>query len=134
MPRTKLPEVLAGIDDIGNRYGLKIANVFHAGDGNLHPNILFDRQNQNELELVELASKEIMQLCVDAGGTITGEHGVGVDKRKYMTLVHGPAELEAMAAAKRVFDPASLFNPGKVLPDAEGEPSTESDKILAMGE
>ncbi len=124
VPRTKLPEVLAGIDDIGNRYGLKIANVFHAGDGNLHPNILFDRQNQNELELVELASKEIMQLCVDAGGTITGEHGVGVDKREYMTLVHGPAELEAMAAAKRVFDPASLFNEG----------TTKSEKILAMGE
>ena len=134
VPRTKLPEVLAGIDDIGNRYGLKIANVFHAGDGNLHPNILFDRQNQNELELVELASKEIMQLCVDAGGTITGEHGVGVDKREYMTLVHGPAELEAMAAAKRVFDPASLFNPGKVLPDVEGEGTKKSEKILAMGE
>jgi FAD/FMN-containing dehydrogenase len=126
VPRTKLPEVLAGIDDIGNRYGLKIANVFHAGDGNLHPNILFDRRNQNELELVERASKEIMQLCVDAGGTITGEHGVGVDKREYMTLVHGPAELEAMAAAKRVFDPASLFNPGKVLPAVEVKEANES--------
>ena len=120
VPRTKLPEVLAGIDDIGSRYGLKIANVFHAGDGNLHPNILFDRQNQKELELVERASKEIMQLCVDAGGTITGEHGVGLDKREYMTLVYGPAELQAMAAAKQVFDPASLFNPGKVLPEVEG--------------
>ena len=120
VPRTKLPEVLAGIDDIGSRYGLKIANVFHAGDGNLHPNILFDRQNQKELELVERASKEIMQLCVDAGGTITGEHGVGLDKREYMTLVYGPAELQAMAAAKQVFDPDSLFNPGKVLPEVEG--------------
>ncbi len=134
VPRTKLPEVLAGIDDIGNRYGLKIANVFHAGDGNLHPNILFDRRNQNELELVERASKEIMQLCVDAGGTITGEHGVGVDKREYMTLVHGPAELEAMAAAKRVFDPASLFNPGKVLPAEEVKGATDTAKILAIGE
>jgi len=134
VPRTKLPEVLAGIDDIGNRYGLKIANVFHAGDGNLHPNILFDRQNQNELELVERASKEIMQLCVDAGGTITGEHGVGLDKRQYMTLVHGPAELEAMAAAKRVFDPASLFNPGKVLPAEEVKGVTDTAKILAIGE
>jgi FAD/FMN-containing dehydrogenase len=134
VPRTKLPEVLAGIDDIGNRYGLKIANVFHAGDGNLHPNILFDRQNQNELESVERASKEIMQLCVDAGGTITGEHGVGVDKRQYMTLVHGPAELEAMAAAKRVFDPASLFNPGKVLPAVEVKGATDTAKILAIGE
>jgi FAD/FMN-containing dehydrogenase len=73
---------------------------------------------------VELASKEIMALCVEAGGTITGEHGVGVDKREYMRLVHGQAELEAMSAVKAVFDPAGLFNPGKVLPDLTTTPST----------
>lgn len=134
VPRTKLPEVLAGIDHIGNQYGLKIANVFHAGDGNLHPNILFDRQDQVQLELVERASKEIMQLCVDAGGTITGEHGVGIDKREYMTLVHGPAELEAMAATKRVFDPDSLFNPGKVLPEVEVEGVVDTPEISAIQE
>ena len=73
-----------------------------------------------------------MQLCVDAGGTITGEHGVGVDKREYMTLVHGPAELEAMAATKRVFDPDSLFNPGKVLPEVEIEGGIDTPEISAI--
>jgi glycolate oxidase subunit GlcD len=119
VPRTRLPEVLAKITEIGRRYRLNVANVFHAGDGNLHPNILFDRNDADELERVERASKEIMTLCVDVGGTITGEHGVGVDKRGYMRLVHGPDELAAMAAVKAVFDPGGLFNPGKVLPDAE---------------
>lgn len=119
VPRTRLPEVLARISEIGERYRLRVANVFHAGDGNLHPNILFDRNDPDELDRVERASKEIMKLCVDVGGTITGEHGVGVDKRGYMRLVHGPEELAAMAAVKAVFDPRGLFNPGKVLPDAE---------------
>ncbi len=119
VPRTRLPEVLAGVAEIGRRYDLQIANVFHAGDGNLHPNIIFDRHDPDELARVEQASKDIMALCVDAGGTITGEHGVGVDKRKYMRLVHGPDELAAMGAMKRAFDPSGLFNPGKVLPDPE---------------
>jgi len=121
VPRTRLPEVLAKITELGERYRLKVANVFHAGDGNLHPNILFDRNDPDELERVERASKEIMALCVGVGGTITGEHGVGVDKRGYMHLVHGPDELAAMAAVKGVFDPRGLFNPGKVLPDAEAQ-------------
>jgi glycolate oxidase subunit GlcD len=119
VPRTRLPEVLARITEIGERYRLRIANVFHAGDGNLHPNILFDRNDPDELHRVETASREIMKLCVEVGGTITGEHGVGVDKRGYMKLVHGPEELAAMAAAKRVFDPRGLYNPGKVLPELE---------------
>jgi glycolate oxidase subunit GlcD len=119
VPRTRLPEVLARVDEIGRRYGLEIANVFHAGDGNLHPNIIFDRNDPGEVERVEMASKEIMAFCVEAGGTITGEHGVGVDKRRYMHLVNGPLELQAMAQAKAAFDPAGLFNPGKVLPSEE---------------
>jgi len=119
VPRTRLPEVLARVDEIGRRYELEIANVFHAGDGNLHPNIIFDRNDLGEVERVEMASKEIMALCVEAGGTITGEHGVGVDKRRYMHLVNGPLELQAMAQAKAAFDPAGLFNPGKVLPSEE---------------
>ncbi|HUF84458.1 MAG TPA: FAD-linked oxidase C-terminal domain-containing protein, partial [Acidimicrobiia bacterium] len=125
VPRTRLPEVLAGIAEIGRRFDLQIANVFHAGDGNLHPNIMFDRLDAEELARVEKASKEIMALCVDAGGTITGEHGVGVDKRQYMHLVHGAAELARMAAMKSAFDPRGLFNPGKVLPevDAAGQAS-----------
>jgi glycolate oxidase subunit GlcD len=117
VPRTRLPEVLARVAEIGERYRLRVANVFHAGDGNLHPNILFDRGDPDELDRVERASKEIMALCVEVGGTITGEHGVGVDKRDYMKLVHGPGELAAMGAVKAVFDPSGLYNPGKVLPD-----------------
>ena len=117
VPRTQLPKVLANIEAIAKRYRLNVANVFHAGDGNLHPNILFDRRDADELERVEKASKEIMQLCVDAGGTITGEHGVGLDKRPYMSLIHSSTTLEAMADVKEAFDPDWRCNPGKVLPD-----------------
>ena len=117
VPRTTLPAILKGISEIARRYDLVVANVFHAGDGNLHPNILFDRRNTDELERVERASKEIMQICVDAGGTITGEHGVGLDKKHHMPLIYGPAELDAMWGLRRVFDPAGVMNPGKVLPD-----------------
>jgi glycolate oxidase subunit GlcD len=117
VPRTQLPSVLAKIAEIGERHGLLIANVFHAGDGNLHPNLLFDRRDPEAVKRVEAASTEIMRLCVDAGGTITGEHGVGVDKRRYMPLVHSHEVLEAMAGVKRAFDPEGRCNPGKVLPD-----------------
>ena len=120
VPRTTLPSILKGISEIGKRYRLVVANVFHAGDGNLHPNILFDRRDTGELERVERASKEIMRLCVDAGGTISGEHGVGLDKKHHMPLIHGPAELGAMWGVRRAFDPAGVMNPGKVLPDEEG--------------
>ena len=123
VPRTRLPEVLAGITEIGERYDLRVANVFHAGDGNLHPNILFDRNDREELMRVEEASKMIMALCVEVGGTITGEHGVGVDKRDYMSLVNGENEVAAMAGVKRGFDPQALFNPGKVLPEMKAEHS-----------
>jgi glycolate oxidase subunit GlcD len=119
VPRTRLPEVLARIREIGQAHGLRVANVFHAGDGNLHPKLLFDRRNAEELARVEAASQEIMVACVAAGGTITGEHGVGVDKRKYMHLVYGEDEIEAMRAVRDVFDPSGLLNPGKVLPDAK---------------
>lgn len=118
VPRTRLPEVLAQITEIGHRYDLKIANVFHAGDGNLHPNILFDRQDPDELARVERASHEIMSLCVSVGGTITGEHGVGVDKRGYMTLVHDEVGLDMLRRARAAFDPEGRMNPGKVVPDA----------------
>lgn len=119
VPRTKLTSVLHEIMEIGKRYDLTVANVFHAGDGNLHPKLLFDRRNKEQLARVEAASREIMATCVAAGGTITGEHGVGVDKRKYMSLIYGEPELEAMRQAKDVFDPAGLMNPGKVIPDRE---------------
>lgn len=117
VPRTRLPDVLHRIMQIGERYGLHVSNVFHAGDGNLHPKLLFDRRDAEVVAKVEAASKEIMAVCVEAGGTITGEHGVGVDKRGYMSLVYGPDELAAMAAVRDVWNPDGLLNPGKVLPD-----------------
>ena len=117
VPRTRLPGVLARIAEIGSRYEIQVANVFHAGDGNLHPNIVFDRRDPEETRRVEAASKEIMGVCVDAGGTITGEHGVGADKQKYMPLVFSPQELEVLRGVKRVFDPEGLCNPGKVVPE-----------------
>ncbi len=133
VPRTKLPTVLASIEEIGARYDLKIANVFHAGDGNLHPNLLFDRRDADELARVEKASKEIMQLCVDAGGTITGEHGVGLDKRPYMTLVHDQTTLSAMADVKEAFDPDWRCNPGKVLPDEAQRTRLKPTRPTAVG-
>jgi FAD/FMN-containing dehydrogenase len=122
VPRTRLPSVLGRIAEIAARHRLTVANVFHAGDGNLHPNILFDRRDADELHRVEAASKEIMEACVQAGGTITGEHGVGLDKRAYMPLVHGPEELSVMAGVKAAFDPSGLLNPGKVIPDGVEPP------------
>jgi glycolate oxidase subunit GlcD len=116
VPRSRLPEVLAETYRIAAKHDIRLSNVFHAGDGNLHPTILFDRRDPAMVERVEAASKEIMRRCVEAGGTITGEHGVGLDKREYMGLVFGDAELEAMNAVRRVFDPRGLANPGKVLP------------------
>ena len=116
VPRTRLPNVLHQVGEIGRTYGLRIANVFHGGDGNLHPIILFDRRDPDEVARVDLASREIMRACVAAGGTITGEHGVGIDKREYMELVFSPTELQLMAAVEAVFDPLGLCNPEKVLP------------------
>jgi glycolate oxidase subunit GlcD len=116
VPRTRLPEVLARIGEIARRYDLTVANVFHAGDGNLHPNLLFDRADPDQLARVEEASREIMEVCIEAGGTITGEHGVGLDKRKYMPLIHSPEVLDAMGRVKAAFDPEGRCNPGKVLP------------------
>ncbi|MGD2120880.1 MAG: FAD-linked oxidase C-terminal domain-containing protein [Gemmatimonadota bacterium] len=118
VPRTRLPEVLARIGEIADRYQIQVANVFHAGDGNLHPNIVFDRRDPEGTRRVEEASKEIMGVCVEAGGTITGEHGVGADKQKYMPLVFTPDEMEVLRAVRSVFDPEGRCNPGKVVPEA----------------
>jgi glycolate oxidase subunit GlcD len=116
IPRSKLPEVLDEIYNIAARHRLNIANVFHAGDGNLHPNISYDGRNPDDVRRVEQASKEIMQLCVDAGGTITGEHGVGADKIRYMDLIFSDADMERMLAVKNIFNPTGLCNPSKVIP------------------
>ncbi len=119
VPRTTLPDVLERIAAIGERYRLRVTNVFHAGDGNLHPNLSFDASDPDQVERVHAASDEIIRTCVAAGGTITGEHGVGLDKLAYMPLVFGPDELGLMAAVRRVFDPDELANPGKVVPTAQ---------------
>jgi glycolate oxidase subunit GlcD len=116
VPRTALPDVLDRIAAIATEHAITVSNVFHAGDGNLHPNISFDARQSGERDLVERASAAIMQACVSAGGTITGEHGVGSDKLRYMPLVFEPDTLSAMRAVRRVFDPAEIANPGKVVP------------------
>lgn len=120
VPRTRLPDVLSRIAEIAARYELQVANVFHAGDGNLHPNLLFDRRDPDQVRRVEAASGEIMACCIEAGGTITGEHGVGLDKRKYMPMVCSSDVLVTMAGVKAAFDPWGRCNPGKVLPDGIG--------------
>jgi glycolate oxidase subunit GlcD len=116
VPRTKLPAVLGAFYEIGAKYRLKLSTVFHAGDGNLHPNINFDSRDADEVKRVHAAGKEIMKLCIDAGGSITGEHGVGMDKIGYMPLIFDQASLDAMLAVKEVFNPTGLCNPGKAVP------------------
>jgi glycolate oxidase subunit GlcD len=116
IPRSKLPQVLDEIYRIGARYNLTVANVFHAGDGNLHPNISFDGRDPDQVRRVEAASKEIMQLCVGVGGSITGEHGVGMDKIESMRLIFSENDMERMLAVREVFNPLGLCNPGKVVP------------------
>ena len=116
VPRTKLPEVLARVHDIGERHRVMVCNVFHAGDGNLHPNIGYDANDPDESARVHAAMREIMQACIDVGGTITGEHGVGIDKLPYMESIFSGDSLHAMCALRDVFDPDRRANPGKVVP------------------
>lgn len=116
VPRSRLPEALAACYRIAEQYDLVLCNTFHAGDGNLHPTIPFDRRDPDLVARVEKASKAMMQACVDVGGTITGEHGVGIDKRAYMELIFDDDTLECMCAIRRVFDPTGLANQTKILP------------------
>src|SRR5438067_9178323 len=120
VPRTRLPAILAHIVEIGKRYDLPIANLFHAGDGNLHPMILFDIQQPGILERVMAAGYEILTRCIEAGGTITGEHGVGLEKQAFMPLIFSPADLDVMARVRAAIDPSANFNPDKVLPSVDG--------------
>ncbi len=116
IPRRRLAEVLTGIAAMEQKYGLRCANVFHAGDGNLHPLILFDANIADEFHRAELFGADILELCVAVGGTITGEHGVGIEKINSMCVQFSPAEREAFFAVKRAFDPAMLLNPDKAIP------------------
>ena len=123
VPRTKLPETLAKIDAISARTGYKICNVFHAGDGNLHPLVLFDAFKAGQYEAVLAIGDEILKLCADAGGSVTGEHGIGLEKRENIRYVFSEDDLQVMATVRRVFDPKGLMNPGKLFP-SDGHAST----------
>jgi glycolate oxidase subunit GlcD len=116
VPRTKLPQMLARIHEIAERYRVTVCNVFHAGDGNLHPNIGYDANNPDEAGRVHAAMGEIMRACIDAGGTISGEHGIGIDKLPYMDALFSDESLRAMCSLRDVFDPDRRANPGKVVP------------------
>jgi glycolate oxidase len=116
IPRTKLPEVLNRIDELAAEYDLRVANVFHAGDGNLHPLVLYDAANPGEAGRAEECAGQIVKACVDLGGSITGEHGVGVDKKRYMPSMFDEPDLAAFQMLRCAFDPAQLANPGKLMP------------------
>jgi glycolate oxidase len=116
VPRTKLPEVLHKIGEIGKTYDLPIASFFHAGDGNLHPNILFDARMPGVMERVIEAGEKILELCVAVGGTISGEHGIGSEKQEYMTWIFSEADMDTMRKIKAVFNPDEVLNPWKVFP------------------
>ena len=116
IPVSSLPFVLRRIGEMSKEFGLKVGNVFHAGDGNMHPLILFDANKPGDLELCEAFGAEILKLCVEAGGCLTGEHGVGIEKRDLMSFQYAPEDLEAQMAVKDVFDPQWLLNPAKVFP------------------
>jgi glycolate oxidase len=116
IPVSALPEVLHRIGEMSKHYGLEVANVFHAGDGNMHPLILFDANRPGDLETCEAMGAEILKLCVEVGGCLTGEHGVGIEKRDLMNVQYDPVDLEAQMAVKDVFDPKWLLNPAKVFP------------------
>jgi glycolate oxidase len=116
IPRKRLAEVLLRITEMEGKYGLRCANVFHAGDGNLHPLILFDANQEGEFHRAEAFGAEILELCVEVGGTITGEHGVGIEKINSMCVQFSPQEIESFFAVKRAFDPAFVLNPDKAIP------------------
>ncbi len=116
IPRAKLPQVLARTRELSEQYGLRVANVFHAGDGNLHPLILYDANKPGELEKTEAFGSDILRLCVEVGGVLTGEHGVGVEKRDLMPVMFSEADLDQQQRLKCAFDDKGLLNPGKVFP------------------
>jgi len=116
VPRTRLPEVMHAIDAIARDHQLPVGNVFHAGDGNLHPLLIFDRRERRQVEAVVSAGTEILRTCIAMGGTISGEHGIGSEKRETLSLVFSPDDLAAMGRVRDVFDPMRAFNPDKIFP------------------
>jgi glycolate oxidase subunit GlcD len=120
VPRSRLPETLSRVAEIAAKHRIRVANVFHAGDGNIHPCIPYDGRDPDEKERVLAASKELMELCVSMGGSISGEHGIGTEKSSYMRLLFSENDLSLMLALREVWNPLGLLNPGKVLPTSSG--------------
>ena len=120
VPRTKIAPTLRYIDEVSKKYGLTISNIFHAGDGNLHPIILFDARKPGDLEKAQHAGEAILDYCIQVGGSITGEHGVGMEKMELMGHLFDDPSLEMIARFKKLFDPQCRLNPGKVLPTGKG--------------
>jgi glycolate oxidase len=133
VPRTKLPEVMQGVMAVSAETGFAIANVFHAGDGNLHPCILFDERKEGETTRVLDAGEAIMRLCVEAGGSVTGEHGIGLEKRDFMPWIFSEADLEAMSRLKLAFGAGESFNPCKAFPTSKGCGEVHSKVAQAFG-
>ncbi len=120
IPRTKLPATLRRIDEIGKSFGFQVGNIFHAGDGNLHPIILFDQRDQEQFARAVATANEIMKFCLEMGGALTGEHGVGMEKNELMPLMFTPADLDLMQRVRGAFNPSGLLNPGKLFPFGKG--------------
>jgi glycolate oxidase len=120
VPRTQIAPTLRYIRQVGEKYGLTISNIFHAGDGNLHPLILFEARRPGDLEKAKAAGRDILRHCIAVGGTITGEHGVGMEKNELMGELFSAQTIELLRALKMLFDPAGRFNPGKLLPTGRG--------------
>jgi glycolate oxidase len=120
IPRTALPGIMSEIERLGAEAGIRVANVFHAGDGNLHPLVLYDRRIEGQERAAEILANRILELCIEAGGSITGEHGVGMEKNELMARQFSPETLEMIGRLKALFDPDNRLNPGKVLPTGRG--------------
>jgi glycolate oxidase len=117
VPRSKIPEALSGIERISEKYKLKLASVLHAADGNLHPNFLYDPdKDPTVIERIHQASHEVMKLCIALGGVLSGEHGIGIEKREYMPFMFSDADMETMLKVRQIFDPKMISNPQKIFP------------------
>ena len=116
VPRTRLVETMTKVYEIADRHGIMMLNVFHAGDGNLHPLMAFDSAEEGMLDRVKQAARELVEICVEVGGSLSGEHGIGIEKRDLMKLVFNEADLDAQARIRESFDPDEIFNPDKILP------------------
>ena len=122
VPRTQLPHILRRIAEISKKHDIRIVNVAHAGDGNVHPILLFDERDKDQVARVLAAGRELLQECIDCGGSVTAEHGIGVEKIGLMDRLFSPSDLEAMSHVRGAFNPTGRLGPGKVLPGGDGPP------------